>query len=49
MDVRCDKAGYLVKQLAKPDDTVDVGSPLAEMDTEKCFIVCCNNQANNTA
>ena len=36
MDVRCDKAGYLVKQLANPDDTVNVGSVLAEMSTEKC-------------
>ncbi|KAM7458585.1 hypothetical protein BLSTO_00647 [Blastocystis sp. subtype 1] len=36
MDVRCDRAGYLVKQLANPDDTVKVGSLLAEMNTEKC-------------
>ena len=36
MDVRCDKAGYLVKQLANPDDTVKVGAVIAEMDTEKC-------------
>ena len=36
MDVRCDKAGYLVKTLAQPDDTVKVGSPIAEMNTEKC-------------
>lgn len=36
MDVRCDKAGYLVKQLANPDDTVKVGAIIAEMDTEKC-------------
>ena len=36
MDVRCDKAGYLVKQLANPDDTVKVGGIIAEMDTEKC-------------
>ncbi|KAK8794107.1 hypothetical protein WA171_003233 [Blastocystis sp. BT1] len=36
MDVRCDKAGYLVKQLAKPDDTVNVGAVIAEMNTEKC-------------
>ena len=36
MDVRCDKAGYLVKHLAKPDDTVNVGAVIAEMNTEKC-------------
>ena len=36
MDVRCDKAGYLVKQLAKPDDTVNVGAVISEMNTEKC-------------
>ena len=36
MDVRCDKAGYLVKQLANPDDTVKVGAIIAEMDMEKC-------------
>lgn len=35
MDVRCDKAGYLVKTLVQPDETVKVGSVIAEMDTEK--------------
>ena len=40
MDVRCDKAGYMVKQLAKPDDTVKVGAVLAEMNTEKCLWLC---------
>lgn len=40
MDVRCDKAGYLVKTLAQPDETVKVGSVIAEMDTEKNYFVC---------
>ncbi|CBK21766.2 uncharacterized protein [Blastocystis hominis] len=40
MDVRCDKAGYLVKTLVQPDETVKVGSVIAEMDTEKKCFVC---------